>query len=102
MERPLPLQLPLDQISAFCKRWKIIEFALFGSVLREDFRPDSDIDVLVSFEPGVPWSLWDLVEMQEQLGAILKRRVDLIEKKGLRNPYRRHEILSTRRIVYAA
>jgi predicted nucleotidyltransferase len=102
MERQLPIQLPLDQIAAFCEQWRIREFALFGSVLREDFRPDSDIDVLVSFQPGAPWSLWDLVEMQEQLGGILGRSVDLIEKEGLRNPYRRHEILSTRRVVYAA
>ena len=102
MERSLPIHLPLDQIAAFCAQWQIKEFALFGSVLRDDFRPDSDIDVLVSFQPGVPWSLWDLVEMQEQLGAILGRPVDLIEKEGLRNPYRRHEILSTCRVVYAA
>jgi hypothetical protein len=102
MERPLPIQLPLDQIAAFCAQWKIREFSLFGSVLREDFRPDSDIDVLVSFEAGAPWSLWDLVEMQEQLGTLLGRSVDLIEKEGLRNPYRRHEILSTRRVIYAA
>ena len=102
MDRPLPIDLPLDQIRTFCARWKIREFALFGSVLREDFRPDSDIDVLVSFQPAAPWSLWDLLEMQEQLGAILGRPVDLIEKEALRNPYRRHEILTTRRVVYAA
>jgi predicted nucleotidyltransferase len=102
MERPLPICLPLDQIADFCRQWKIREFSLFGSVLREDFRPDSDIDVLVSFQPGAPWSLWDLVEMQQQLGTLLGRSVDLIEKEGLRNPYRRHEILSTRRVVYAA
>jgi predicted nucleotidyltransferase len=102
MDRPLPVHLPFDQIAAFCEQWRITEFALFGSVLREDFGPDSDIDVLVSFQPGVPWSLWDLVEMREQLSAILGRPVDLIEKEGLRNPYRRYEILSTRRVVYAA
>ena len=102
MEGRLPIDLPLDRIAAFCERWKITEFALFGSVLREDFRPDSDVDVLVSFQPRAPWSLWDLVEMQEELGAIFGRPVDLIEKEGLRNPYRRHEILSTRRVVYAA
>jgi predicted nucleotidyltransferase len=102
MDCPLPIHLPLDQIGAFCVRWKIREFALFGSVLREDFRPDSDIDVLVSFQPSAPWSLWDLIEMQEQLGSILGRPVDLIEREALRNPYRRHEILTTRRVLYAA
>ena len=101
MDRPLPIDLPLDQIGTFCAR-RITEFALFGSVLREDFRPDSDVDVLVSFQPTAPWSLWDLFEMQEQLGAILGRPVDLIEKEALRNPYRRHEILTTRRVLYAA
>ena len=102
MERPLPIDLPLDQIEAFCAKWKIRELALFGSVLPDDFRPDSDIDVLVSFQPGAPWSLWDLLDVQEHLGAILGRPVDLIEKEALRNPYRRHEILTTRRVVYAA
>jgi uncharacterized protein len=102
MDHPLPIRLPLDQIEAFCTKWKIREFALFGSVLRDDFRPDSDIDVLVSFRPGQPWSLWDLLDMEEQLGTMLGRPVDLIEKEALRNPYRRHEILTTRRVVYAA
>ena len=101
MDRPLPIRLPLDQIKAFCAKWRIREFALFGSVLRDDFCPDSDVDVLVSFQSGAPWSLWDLVDMEDQLSAMLGRRVDLIEKEGLRNPFRRHEILSTRRVVYA-
>lgn len=89
-------------IADFCRRWKITEFALFGSVLREDFRPDSDLDVLVSFEPDARWSLSDLVEMGEQLTELFGRRVDLVEKEGLRNPFRRQSILSTREVIYAA
>ncbi len=96
------IKLPQEQIKLFCEKWKIKEFSLFGSVLREDFAPQSDIDVLVSFDADAPWSLWDLLSMQEELKAIFGREVDLIEKEGLRNPFRRHEILRTRRVVYAA
>lgn len=96
------IDLPLEAIRAFCHKWRIREFSLFGSVLREDFSPDSDIDVLVSFDPAAPWSLWDLIDMRDELCALFGRDVDLIEKEGLRNPFRRQEILSTRRVVYAA
>ncbi len=90
------------QIADFCRRWKVTELALFGSVLRADFRPDSDVDVLVTFEPGAPWTLWDLSRMRIELEAIFGREVDLVEKKALRNPLRRQEILSDQRVVYAA
>lgn len=96
------VEVPIEQVKAFCARWKIHEFALFGSVLREDFRPESDVDVLVSFESGAGWSLWDLMQMQEELETLFGRDVDLIEKEALRNPFRRHEILTTRQVVYAA
>jgi len=95
------IKVPLEQVEAFCRRWKIKEFALFGSVLREDFQPDSDVDVLVSFEPDIPWSLFDWVDMIEELKEIFGREVDLVEKSGLRNPFRRHGILSTRQVIYA-
>lgn len=94
--------LPLDQIEDFCRKWRVEELALFGSVLRDDFSPESDIDVLVSFSPDARVSLLDFVEMQEELQEILHRKVDLVSKGGLRNPFRRHEILTTRQIVYAA
>ena len=97
-------EIPVNQASIedFCRRWRVAELALFGSVLRDDFRADSDIDVLVTFEPGAPWSLWDLSEMRLELRDIFGREVDLVEKKGLRNPFRRHAILSTQRLIYAA
>lgn len=93
-------QIDREKIIDFCRRWKIAEFSLFGSVLREDFHPESDIDVLVSFEPDIPWSLYDWVDMIDELKEIFGREVDLVEKSGLRNPFRRHEILSTRKVVY--
>jgi predicted nucleotidyltransferase len=90
------------KIAAFCKRWKIAEFSLFGSVLREDFRPESDVDVLVSFQPQAEWSLWNLIEMQEELEKMFGRKVDLVEKEALRNPDRRHSILTGREVFYVA
>ena len=91
-----------EKIEAFCRKWKIKELSLFGSVLREDFRPDSDIDVLVSFEPGGGIDFDNRVEMQDELAEIFGRGVDLVEKEAVRNPFRRHNILTTREVVYAA
>jgi hypothetical protein len=96
------IQIPLKQIEDFCRRWKVKEFALFGSVLREDFRPDSDIDVLVSFAPDGGITFDNRVEMLDELEEIFGRKVDLAEKDGIRNPFRRHEILATKEIVYGA
>ncbi|MBW2307945.1 MAG: nucleotidyltransferase domain-containing protein [Deltaproteobacteria bacterium] len=96
------IDIPRDAIAAFCRKWKITEFPLFGSALREDFRPDSDVDVLVSFAEDAHCSLYDWVDMIEELKAIFGRKVDLFSKSGLRNPFRRHEILTTRKVVYAS
>jgi predicted nucleotidyltransferase len=96
------IRIPLKPIEDFCRRWKIKELALFGSVLREDIRPDSDIDVLVTFQPDGGITFDNRVEMLDELAAIFGREVDLVEKEGIRNPFRRHEILTTREVVYAA
>jgi len=98
------LRIPVDRdrLADFCRRWRITELAFFGSVLRDDFRPDSDVDVLVTFEPDAPWSLWDLSSMRWELEEMFGRAVDLVEKKGLRNPFRRHAILTTQQVFYAA
>lgn len=96
------INIPQDQIEAFCRRWKIKEFALFGSVLREDFHPDSDIDVLVSFAPDGGITFDNRVEMLDELAEIFGRPVDLVAKDAIRNPFRRHEILTTKEVVYAA
>ncbi len=99
----MPVQLPIDYpaVAAFCRKWKIREFALFGSVLRDDFQPDSDVDILVSLEPDAPWSLWDWIDMKDELTALFGREVDLVEKDGLRNPFRRHSILTSKQVIYA-
>ena len=98
----MKIEIPHDGIVQFCHKWKVKELSLFGSVLRDDFRPDSDVDVLVEFELESPWSLFDFVDMMDELKAIFGRKVDLVEKGGLRNPFRRHSILTTREVVYAA
>jgi predicted nucleotidyltransferase len=96
------IHIPLKQIEDFCHRWKVKEFALFGSVLREDFRPDSDIDVLVSFEPDGGITFDNRVEMLDELAEIFGREVDMVEKDAIRNPFRRYDILTTKEVVYAA
>jgi len=95
-------RLPRKKIAEFCKRWSINEFSVFGSVLRDDFGPDSDIDVLVSIDPKAHIGLFEIAQMQIELEEMFKRPVDLVEKEGLRNPYRRSEILSIAQLVYVA
>jgi uncharacterized protein len=90
-----------EQVIELCQRWKITELALFGSILREDFRTDSDIDMLVTFAPNDGWSLFDVMNLQRELEVIVHRPVDLIEKRDLKNPFRRSEILRTHRVIYA-
>ena len=101
----MKIDLPHDQIAEFCRRWNVSELALFGSVLRDDFRPDSDVDVLVDF-PSVETTptLLDHVEMQDELVRIFGRRVDLVTREGLefsRNPIRQRAILDSARVLYA-
>ncbi len=103
LKPPVAQRIPASptQIAEFCQRWHIIEFALFGSVLRNDFRPDSDIDVLLTFSPE-QWLTWDDWQaMQTEIEILFKRHVDLVSKEYLKNPYRRHEILNTRQVIYA-
>jgi uncharacterized protein len=93
------IQVPREQLAAFCRKWAVAELSLFGSVLRADFAPGSDVDVLVEFRPDAQASLWDLSVMQDELKALLGREVDLVSKAGLRNPFRRARILATREVV---
>jgi len=98
------IELPIDQITEFCDRWQITELALFGSVLRDDFRSDSDVDILVTFAVNAPWNLLDLVTMQQQLERMTGRKIDLIEKRVIEqseNWIRRKEILSTATVIYS-
>lgn len=104
-EPKLQIELPMDSIRDYCARWKITEFAVFGSVLRDDFRPDSDIDVLVTFAPDAKWSLFDIVDAENELKAIFGRDVDLVMRRAIeesRNFIRRKSILNSAVVVYAA
>lgn len=99
------IQIPKEKISEFCKRWNITEFALFGSVLRDDFNANSDIDALVTFAPESHTTLFDLGTMQEELQEIFGRAVDVVSKKGIessRNYIRRKAILSSAEIINVA
>lgn len=96
------VRLDKDAIQALCRKWRIRELSLFGSALRDDFGPDSDLDFLVSFDPDAHWDLWELVDLREELKAICGREVDIVAKEAMRNPYRRKEILSNREIIHAA
>lgn len=99
------LHVSKESIAEFCRKWKITEFALFGSVLRGDFRPDSDVDVLVTFSPDSDWGVEHLLDMKEELEALFGRVVDLVEKRLVeesRNYIRRKHILSHMEAVYAA
>ena len=101
----IAIEIDRDRLAAFCRQWKITELALFGSVLRDDFRPDSDVDVMVSFSHDAQWSLLDLADMQEQLENIIERKVDLLTRRGVeqaRNPLRTKAILSSAETIYAS
>ena len=102
MKKRKTFRIPRKKIAEFCKRWSVLEFSLFGSVLRSDFNSRSDIDVLVSIDPKAKHiGLYEIIDMKLELQDLFKRPVDLVEKEGLRNPYRRREILRTAQVVYA-
>lgn len=96
------VQLDCEAIATWCRKWRIRELSLFGSALRDDFGPESDLDFLVSFDPGACVSLWDFVAMRDELSALTGRKVDLVDREGLRNPFRRREILAHRVVLHAA
>ncbi|HEY9658786.1 MAG TPA: nucleotidyltransferase family protein [Allocoleopsis sp.] len=99
----LAIKLPMEKIAEFCHKWQVIEFALFGSVLRDDFRPDSDIDVMVQFDPDAHPTFGSLDQMESELKKMFDRDVDLITRKGIessRNYLRRNAILSSAQVIY--
>ncbi len=104
-DRPLGVKITVnrDQVAAFCKKWKIRELSFFGSVIRDDFGPKSDVDVLVTFAPGAEWSLLDFVSMEDELGDIFGRKVDLVTRRVIERSHnwiRRNAILSGSEPVY--
>jgi len=99
------IEIPRKQIAEFCQRWRISEFALFGSVLRDDFDPESDVDILITFSPGADWSLLDHLQMEKELADLLARKIDLFSKRAVEqshNLFRRREILDTAEVVYVS
>jgi hypothetical protein len=101
------IRIPVDreQVAAFCRRWRITELDLFGSVLREDFSPASDVDVLVTFAPEARWGLFDLCRMEDELREIFRRKVDLVERRAVEeseNYIRRRHVLSQMEPIYVA
>jgi predicted nucleotidyltransferase len=99
------IELPIEEIQQFCDRWQITEFALFGSVLRDDFHPDSDIDVLVTFAPEAKRGLFETLQMKDELQTIFGRKVDFIVKAAIErseNWLRRKNILESAQVIYAA
>ena len=98
-------EIPSEKIADYCRRWKITELALFGSALRDDFNQESDIDVLVTFDRDAHWTLFDMVDMQEELKDIFGRDVDLVSRRGIessQNYLRRKEILSSAKVIHVS
>ncbi len=101
----LQIEVPKEKVVAFCERWQIAELAFFGSVLRDDFGPDSDVDVMVRFRPEASHSLLSMVSMEEELSGILGRETDLLSRTAIeksRNYIRREAILKSAEVFYAA
>ncbi len=98
------IDIPRRRIASFCRRWQVTELALFGSVAREDFGPDSDMDVLLRFHPEARHTLFDMVRMQEELTEIFGREVDLVDRTDVeqsRNHIRRQAVLQSAEVIYA-
>ena len=99
------IYIPRSQIDSFCRSWQVSELALFGSVVREDFGPDSDVDVLIQFQPQARHTLLDMARMEEELRQIFGRDVDLVERSAIeqsRNHIRREAILQSAESVHTA
>lgn len=97
--------LSMTEIASFCDRWHIGELALFGSILRDDFSNNSDIDLLVTFKPHQTPSLWGVFDMENELEALVGRKVDIVSRNAIensRNYIRRKAILNDAQVVYGA
>jgi len=97
----IQIDIPMEEVRGFCRKWRVNEFALFGSVLREDFDADSDVDVLIVLDESAPWDFFDWVDMIDELERIFGRSVDLVEKTAITNPFRRRHILQSHQVIYA-
>ena len=94
-----------EELASFCVKWQILRLELFGSALRQDFGPDSDVDLLVTFAPDAPWSLLDIVHLEEELSLLMGRKAEIAERSAIEqsaNPFRRKRILGSAQLLYAA
>ncbi|MEW6580987.1 MAG: nucleotidyltransferase family protein [Chloroflexota bacterium] len=101
----LPIAIPYDALREFCQRWQVSELAVFGSAVQGNFRPESDIDLLVRFAPDAHWTLLDFVQMRDELSDIFGRKVDLVTHRAIeasKNPLRRKAILESAQVIYVA
>lgn len=96
------INIPMEQIEAFCRKYGVAELSLFGSVLRDDFSAESDVDVMLKFMPGHGFSFENTPDIQDDLKAIFGRRIDVIEKGKIRNPIRRQKIMGSYQVLYGA
>ncbi len=97
------IEMPLEKLVQFCRRWKIARLEVFGSGLRKDFRPDSDVDFLATFAPNVQWGFSQWLTMEEELAGIVGHNVDLIRRSVIEqseNWYRREQILTSAQSIY--
>jgi predicted nucleotidyltransferase len=102
MPSDIRIDVPMKQIEAFCRKYGVQEFSLFGSVLRNDFSPQSDVDVMLAFKPGYGFTFENTPDIQDELETMFGRAVDVIEKGRIRNPFRRQAIMNSYRIIHAA
>ena len=91
-----------EQLKALCSRWKIRELSLFGSQARREAAPDSDVDLLVEYEPAADWSFLGTVRLRAELAELFGRPVDLVRERNVTNPYRLASIWRDRRQLYAS
>jgi predicted nucleotidyltransferase len=102
---PMNLGVGAERIAEFCRRWKITRLAVFGSFVRGELRPGSDIDLLVTFSPDADWTMFDHFAMEEELSHLFGREVDLVSVRAVEenpNPISRRAILDSARQIYAA
>ena len=97
------VRIPDEQIADFCHRWKIVRLEIFGSAIRDDFSPTSDIDLLVEYQPGFHRTVTDMEQIQVEIEALFSRPVDLITRSSIEhspNPYKRKNILGQAQVIY--
>lgn len=100
----LAIELPMEEIAALCRKWKIARLEVFGSILRDDFTPESDVDLLYVFEPDARWG-WDFVDCHDEFVLALGRKVDLVSRRAIETTYNwilREEVLRETHVIYGS